>query len=113
MSKFDEKVAIYTKAMQGYHRDAVDIALFTKVTKGLGPSIYLEDASRVGCSDQTEKDRVKNNFLIKKMGLTDSPALDAAVSAVCEEMGSSNRDKFRANFYYILVKKLGLEAKYA
>ncbi len=113
MSKFDEKVAIYTAAMKGLSRDAVDAGLFTRVTKSLGPSIYLEDASRVSCSDKVEKDRVKNNFLIKKCGLTDGPALDEAVAAVCNEMGSSNKDKWRAVFYYMLVKKLGLEAKFA
>ncbi len=113
MSKFDDKVAMYTQAMKGYHRDAVDAGLFERVTKALGPSIYLEDASRVSCSDKAERDRVKNNFLIKKCGLADSPALDAAVAAVCDEMGSSNKDKWRAVFYYMLVKKLKLEAKFA
>ncbi len=113
MSKFDEKVALYTEAMKGYNRDAVDAGLFTRVTKALGPSIYLEDASRVSCSDKPERDRVKNNFLIKKCGLVDGAGLDAAVQAVCDEMGSSNKNKYRAVFYYMLVKKLKLEAKFA
>ncbi len=112
MSKFDEALDKYKTAMSGMGMSA-DEALLTAVTKGLGPSIYLPDASSVSCSDQTEKDRVKNNFLIKKLGCTDSAALDAAVSAVCDKMGSSNRNKHRAVFYYLLVKQLGLESKYA
>jgi hypothetical protein len=67
----------------------------------------------VSCSDQTEKDRVKANFLIKKHGLEDSAALDAAINTVCDAFGSSNRSKHRALFYYMLVKNLGLESKYA
>ena len=112
MSKFDEALDKYKGAMSDIGATA-DEALLTAVAKGLGPSIYLADASMVSCSDQTEKDRVKNNFLIKKLGLTDGPNLDAAVKAVCDQMGSSNRSKHRAVFYYLLVKQLGLESKYA
>ena len=114
MSKFDEALGKYRESLASVGGSAAtDDALLTAVAKGLGPSIYLADASMVSCSDQTEKDRVKNNFLIKKHGLADSAALDAAVSAVCDQMGSSNRSKHRAVFYYLLVQKLGLAAKYA
>lgn len=112
MSKFDEALDKYKSAMSGLGVGADDV-LLTAVAKGLGPSIYLPDASMVSCSDQTEKDRVKNNFLIKKLGCTDGADLDAAVSAVCDQMGSGSRSKHRAVFYYLLVKKLGLESKYA
>lgn len=113
MSKFDEKIAIYKTEFTKIGKSGIDEALFTKVTKGLGPSIYLEDASRVGCSDKDELARVKERFLITKMGLKDSKELDDAIKSVCEEFGSSNKNKFRAMFYYMLVKKLGLEGKYA
>ena len=112
MSKFDEKVAIYMGEFTKIGKSGIDEALFLKVTKGLGPSIYLEDASRVGCSDSEELKRVKERFLIGKMGLADGKNLDEAIKSVCEEMGSSNKNKFRAMFYYMLVKKLGLESKY-
>ncbi len=112
MSKFDEALDKYKSAMSEMGASA-DETLLTAVAKGLGPSIYLADASMVSCSDKTEKDRVKNNFLIKKLGCTDSADLDAAVNAVCDKMGSSNRSKHRAVFYYLLVKQLGLESKYA
>ena len=113
MSKFDEKMAIYTAEFKKIGRASVDEALFLKVTKALGPSIYLEDASRVSCSDKAETDRVKERFLIGKMGQKDGKNLDDAIKAVCDEMGSSNKNKFRAMFYYMLVEKLGLQAKYA
>ena len=109
MSKFDEMLGKYQEALKGTDYNA---ELLTVVTKGLGPSIYLADASLVSCGDQSEKDRVKNNFLIKKHGLTDSADLDAAVNAVCEELKDMSR-KPRAIFYYRLVEKLGLAGNYA
>jgi hypothetical protein len=114
MSKFDDLLVKYKESL-GSTRDvgSIDEDLLTSVAKGLGPSIYLDDASRVSCSDQTELDRVKQNFLIKKLGLDDSPALDAAIKEVCEQLGSANRNKYRAIFYYLLVKKFGKEAVYA
>jgi hypothetical protein len=113
MSKFDDCMAKYTASLSAQSvAVTVNEALLTKVAKGLGPSIYLPDASSVSCSDSTETDRVKTNFLIKKMGLADSPKLDAAIKAVCEQMGTSNRNKHRAVFYYLLVENLGLQDKY-
>ncbi len=112
MSKFDDALALYKSSMSDIGQSADD-ALLTAVAKGLGPSIYLKDASTVSCSDSTETDRVKNNFLIGKMGCTDGADLNAAIKAVCDQMGSGNKSKHRAVFYYLLVKQLGLESKYA
>ncbi len=111
MSKFDEAIVTYKEEMQK-SGISIDDALLTAVAKGLGPSIYNNDASRVSASDQSELDRVKNNFLIKKLGLTDGPALDAAVKEVVAQFGSSNRNKYRAIFYALLVKKFGKESNY-
>lgn len=111
MSKFDEKVALYQAAMEKLGLSC-DADLLTKVTKGLGPSIYKADAETVSGSDQKELDTVKNNFLIKKLGLADGPNLDAAIAAVIEKIGKSNRNKYRAIVYYLLVKELGQESKY-
>ena len=112
MSKFEKCVDRYKGEMNKLGI-AFDEDLLTAVCKGLGPSIYNEDSSRVSCSDNAEMDRVKNNFLINKLGLSDSPDLDAALKAVCDQLGSSNRNKFRGMFYYLLVKKFGKESVYA
>ena len=90
----------------------IDADLLTAVTKGLGPSIHLKDAECVSCGDQSELDRVKKNFLMKKLGLEDSPKLDAAIKEVCEEMGKSNRTKYRAIFYALLVVKFNKQSVY-
>ena len=92
---------------------SVDADLLKKVTKGCGPAIYNKDASKVSSSDQAEMDRVKNNFLIKKLGLANDEKLDAAMAKVVETFGKSNRNKYRAMFYYMLVVELGQEGFYA
>lgn len=114
MGKFDEVVeGIYQNMEEKLGMSDIDKDLLSAVAKGMGPSLYNADASTVSCSDQSELDRVKTNFLIKKLGLEDGPELDAAIKEVCEEMGSSNRQKFRAVFYYLLTKKFGKEGQYA
>jgi hypothetical protein len=94
--------------MAGY-----DEGLLTAIAKSQGPSIYLEDAKRVSCSDPEELARVKNNFLIRKLGMADDVSLDAAIKGVCEQLGSSNRNKFRIIFYYLLTKNLNKESVFA
>ena len=90
-----------------------DESLLSAVTKGLGPAIYNEDSARVSSSDSEELARVKTNFLIGKLGLKDGPELDQAIADVIEQLGASNRNKYRAIFYYLLVVKLGKESVYA
>ncbi|MFN3380443.1 DUF2853 family protein [Runella zeae] len=90
----------------------VDEALLTAVAKGLGPSIYNQDSSLVASSDPEELARVKNNFLIGKLGLEDGPDLDAAIAETVVTLKGINR-KLRVVFYYLLVKKFGKEAIYS
>jgi hypothetical protein len=111
MSKFNECVELY-KSQSEELGLGLDEALLTGVAKGLGPSIYKADASKVSGSDSKEKETVKNNFLIKKLGLADSPALDQAIDEVLEKMGSSNKNKQRAVVYALLAKKFGKESMF-
>ena len=90
-----------------------DEDLLTAIARSQGPSIYLEDAKRVSCSDKEELGRVKNNFLIRKLKLNDDTSLDEVIKKVCEQLGSSNRNKLRIVFYYLLVKNLNKESVFA
>ncbi len=112
MSKLDEKIALYTESAKSLNL-GLEEAFIAKVTGALGPSIYNKDAETVSCSDKSELETVKKNFLIKKLGLEDSTALDDAIKKVCETMGSSNRNKYRALFYALLTKEFGKEDVYA
>ena len=104
MSQLTEKIDLYNAEFTKLGID-IDPNLVQAVTKKMGPVIYNEDSSRVSCSDPEELARVKNNFLIKKLGMEDTPALDAAIGKVCDQLGKSNRNKFRAMFYTLLLVK--------
>jgi len=112
MSKLQEKIDLYTGAAEKLGIE-LNADLFKLVTKGLGPSIYKEDAELVASSNKAELETIKKNFLIKKLGLDkDDEALDAAIDKVVEILGSSNKKKYRALFYYLLVIETGSEAAY-
>ena len=113
MSKRDELIAKYAEALRTKCGIEPDMALLTKVTAGCGPAIYNADSEMVAASDQAEVARVKANFLVKKLGLPDGPALDAGIAAVVDRYGKSERHKYRAVFYYLLVKHFGKEGAYA
>lgn len=110
MSKFDDKILFYKKNMTSMGISYED-ELFNKITKGLGPSIFKRDAASVSTSDEKEIFTVKHNFLINKLGLEDGAYLDDAIKKVGVLMGKTNRVKYRAIFYYLLVKELGQESK--
>ena len=90
----------------------VDRNLINAVAKSLGPSIYNKNAQLVSCGNADERNRVKKNFLIKKLGLEDGPKLDKAIMDVCAKMGSSNRRKYRPIFYALLAKKFKMDKNY-
>ncbi|EEW25223.1 DUF2853 family protein [Rhodobacter ferrooxidans] len=112
MSKRDDLIAKYADDLRNKCKVTPDMDLLTKVTIGCGPAIYNADASTVAGTDATELETVKNNFLIKKMGLADSPKLMEAINAVIDTYGRSERSKHRAVVYYLLVKHFGKEAAY-
>jgi len=112
MSKRDEKIALYVESAKKLGLDLSE-AVIQKATIALGPSIYNKDSETVSCSDANELNRVKENFAKKKLGVTDEGAIDVALKKVCETMGSSNRNKYRALFYALLAKELGKESFYA
>jgi hypothetical protein len=113
MGKRDELIAQYAEDLRSKCGVTPDMDLLTKVTIGCGPAIYDADASTVAASQPGEIETVKKNFLMKKLGLADSPDLDAAIDGVIETYGKSERNKYRAVVYYMLVKHFGKEGVYA
>jgi len=112
MSKLQEKIELYTGEVEKLGL-GLNAELLAAVTKGLGPSIYKDDAEKVSSSDKKELENLKKSFLIKKLGLEDSEQLDAAIQTAIEKIGKSNRNKYRAIFYTILVEDLGMQSFYA
>lgn len=112
MGKRDDLIAKYAEDLKSKCGVEPDMDLLTKVTIGCGPAIYKEDASTVAASQEGELETVKTNFLMKKLGLPDSPELMDAINVVIDTYGRSERNKYRAVFYYMLVKHFGKEAVY-
>ena len=112
MSKRDELIEKYAADIKDKFGETPNMDLLTKVTIGLGPSIYNMDASKVSGSDDKELQTVKNNFLIKKLGLKDSPQLMEAIKSVTDKYGSSVKHKHRAVVYYMLAKHFKKESVY-
>ncbi len=111
MSKLDEKVTLYSRELSKLGQK-VDETLVRAIAKGCGPSIYSNDAETVASSDKTELDRVKKNFMEKKLGLSGDD-LDSGIAYAIETIGKSNRNKYRVVFYYLIVKKFKKESVYA
>ena len=112
MGKRDELIALYADDLQKKCKLTPDMDLLRKVTIGCGPSVYDKDAATVAGSQATELETVKNNFLVKKLGLKDGPELMAAIHAVIEVYGKSERNKYRAVIYYMLTRHFGKEKIY-
>ena len=112
MSKRDDLIARYADDLQMKCKMTPDMGLLTKVTVGCGPAIYSAVSATVADSDAAELETVKRNFLMKKLGLADGPILMEAIDAVIETYGKSERSKYRAVVYYMLVKQFGKEAVY-
>ncbi|MET7029354.1 DUF2853 family protein [Sediminicola luteus] len=112
MSKRDELIEKYASDLKTKIGVTPDMDFLTKVTIGCGPSIYNRDASTVSGSDDKELETVKNNFLIKKLGMSDSPKLMEGIKSVMEQYGSSERNKYRAVVYYLLAKHFKKESVY-
>ena len=113
MSKRDELIAKYADDLKNKCGMDPDMDLLTAVTIGCGPSIYNDDSSTVASSQESELETVKHNFLIKKLGLADGPDLNSGIQKAVDTYGASERNKYRAVFYYMLVKHFGKESVYS
>ncbi|MDB2551556.1 DUF2853 family protein [Paracoccus sp. (in: a-proteobacteria)] len=113
MSKRDELIGKYAGDIREKLGVEPDMDLLRKVTIGCGPSIYNNDAETVAASDEAELDRIRKNYLMKKLGLPDGPALMEGVHAVIDRYGRSNRSKYRAVVYYLLCQHFKKQSVYA
>jgi hypothetical protein len=112
MNKRDELIIKYASDLKDKCGVTTDMDLLTKVVIGCGPSIFNTDAATVSGTDEKEIATVKNNFLIKKLGLKDNADLDKGIDAVIEKYGRSNKNKYRAVVYYLLAVHFNKESVY-
>ena len=93
MNKKEQLIEKYAEDLKSKCNVNPDMKLLTKVTTACGPSIYKDDSSTVAASDPSEIETIRKNFLIKKLGLSDSPKLDDGINKVLDLYGKSNRNK--------------------
>ena len=91
-----------------------DDAAIAGIVRYCGIALRNRDSALVSFSDKAETDRVRNNFLKKKLALTQPDSLlDAAIAKVGDAM-KADRTKNRVTVYYLLAsefKQLGLFIK--
>ena len=86
MNQQTEKIAHYMAISKELNLGLSE-ELITKITIGLGPSIHKHDSETVACTDTSEVATVRENFLKKKLGLTQpDDELDASIQNVCERL---------------------------
>ncbi|TDL79395.1 DUF2853 family protein [Palleronia sediminis] len=112
MGKRDDLIEKYAADLRETCGVEPDMELLRKVTIGCGPAIYREDASTVAASDTQELKRIEDGFLRKKLGLPESDSLMGGIQEVLRIYGRSNRNKYRAVVYYLLVKHFDRESVY-
>jgi hypothetical protein len=103
MRKRDVLIEQYASDLKDKCNVNPNMDLLKSITISSIPAIYNKDAATVSASQQSELTTVKNNFLIKKLGLKDSSELDKAIDAVIEKYGRSNKNKYRVVIYYLLT----------
>ena len=111
VSKFDEAMDASKAQMQSCNIDCNE-DLLKSVTKALGPSIYNKDSNLVAAGDDKEVANIKKRFIAGKLGV-EGPEADAAINHAIEKIGSSNRQKLRPVFYYLIVTYLNKESVYS
>lgn len=88
-----------------YAKQPVNEAALAAMAKTYRLVLSQSDTKYVACSDPAECDRVRDNFLKKKLGLG-SADLDGSIKAVCQAM-KADRTKSRLTFYYLLAEHHG------
>lgn len=102
----DDKYISYVEDVRGYDKDA-DAAIVKKIVDHCGIALRSRDGLFVACSDETERNTVRDSWLVKKLGIKgETSELDAKVMTVCETM-QKDRMKSRVTFYYLAAKNEG------
>ncbi len=110
-TKTEDKYASYIADVKGYDADA-DEAVIRKIVNYCGIALASRDGKFVACSDEAERNTVRDSLLVKKFGLTDEQSeLDALIMSVCATM-TKDRFKNRVTFYYLLAKSEGLLSEF-
>ena len=103
----------YAGDVRKYTKKKVDVKHVAGIVKYLGVALADTDSALVACGDKSERDRVRDSFLKKKLTLIQADGeLDKAVEETCQKM-SADASKSRVTFYYLLAEKYDKLALFA
>lgn len=112
MGKRDDLIELYAEELRTKCGVEPEMDLLDRVTTGCGPLIYDAKTAVVDPSDTDEIARIRENFLVRKLGLIDGPELVDAIDAMISIYGADARTRHRAVVYYLLVKHFRKEAQF-
>jgi hypothetical protein len=112
MNQRDKLIQKYALDLKNKFDVDADMELLKKVTIACGPSIYNRDSASISSSEESELERVKTNFLIRKLGLDPDSDFDSPIKSIMDRYGKTNRTKYRVVVYYLLVIHFGKEDIY-
>lgn len=98
-------MANWADDVKKYAPNADDEAI-AGIVRHCGIALQNADASLVSFSDEAEAKRVRENFCMKKLGITDEAKIEEAMKAVNEQM-KADRTKNRVTVYYLLAERFG------
>ncbi len=103
----DDLIARYGAELRDRCGIAPDMALLARVAAGCGPAIFDADGGLIDMQDPAERRRIRRNFLVRRLGLADTPALDEAIEATADLYENGSPLKYRAVLHYMLVLHFG------
>ena len=106
----DKKIEKYSADLEKYV-SKVNKKLLEKLARRMAPVMARKDAATVACGDSKELERIRVNFVKKKLGVSDIEKGRKAMESVCQTMKKS-RAKSRITFYYLLAVELKAVKKY-
>jgi hypothetical protein len=104
-SEGDRSMSEYIADIRRYDA-AADPAVVDKIVKHLGIALRNRDSSLVAAADPDEIERLRKNWVEKKLGVTDVDKGKEIVKSVAEIM-KGDRNKQRVTFYYLTAKAAG------
>jgi hypothetical protein len=97
----------YTSDVKKYAK-TVDEAAVKGIVRYCGISLRNRDSSLVSGGDPKEVARVRDNFLKKKLGLSEpDEELDNAIQHVLGKTMKADHTKSRVTVYYLLAERFG------
>lgn len=106
MSTEDEQIGQFADDIRRKCGQEPDMDLVRKMAEALEPAIFGQDSKWVAATDPGERETVKREFLIGRLGLEDGPELDAAIERAVSTYGEEAQ-KYRLVLYYLLTKDFG------